>query len=542
MSGSRTTGSAGNCPPTVRGRSARGPGAPTRSRSSSSWPKPARRRPTDPRRMLEREVKLAAPPAFLLPDLEDVAAAVETSPVDERRLETVYYDTPDLRLARWGANLRIRQGEGWTLKLPSTSEGPALTRRELEFPGDAGRPPDAAVALVIGDVRLSCLVPVASRATVRRRVQLKNREGTLLAEVVDDDVSVIQGLRVQNRFREVEVELKDQSADRLLDPILARLRGAGAADEDPTSKLVRALGARATAVPEVDPVALTPSSTAGDVVRHAIAVSVASLMRHDPGVRLGDDPEDVHRARVATRRLRSQLRTFRALLDTEWANALREDLRWLGSGLGSVRDRQVMAQRIRSRSNALAEDDGPTVADLAAELQAESEEARGRLVLDMRSDRYIDLIERLVEASRAPALTADAQPRAELVLAGLARRDWKQLRKGVAALPDQPADAELHRIRILAKRVRYAAEAAEPIAGKRAGRTADAAAALQDVLGDHQDSVTAQQWLREAGEGGRAFVAGELTALEREMAAHDRAAWHNVWKKVDRKRLRRWMI
>src|SRR5437667_149209 len=294
MSSWRMTCSPGTCTPTVPGRSTRPLRASTRSRSSSSWPKPVRPRPTDPRRMLEREVKLAAPPAFSLPDLEEVAAAVETSPVDERRLETVYYDTPDLRLARWGANLRIRQGEGWTLKLPSTSEGPALTRRELEFPGEAGRPPDAATALVI--------------AYVRR----------------------------------------------------------------------------------------------------------ASLMRHDPGVRLGDDPEDVHRARVATRRLRSQLRTFRTLLDTEWANALREDLRWLGSGLGSVRDRQVMAQRVRSRSSSLAEDGAATLADLAAELQAESEEARARLVLDMRSDHYIDLVERLVEASRAPALTADAQPRAEL--------------------------------------------------------------------------------------------------------------------------------
>src|SRR2546425_6657656 len=428
MSSSRTTCSPGNCTPTVRGRSARGPGAPTRSRSSSSWPKPARRRPTDPRRMLEREVKLAAPPAFALPDLEDLAAAVETSPVDERRLETVYYDTPDLRLARWGTNLRIRQGEGWTLKLPSTSEGPALTRRELEFPGDASRPPDAAVALVIAYVRRATLVPVASLSTLRRRVQLKNREGTVLAEVVDDDVSVIQGLRVQSRFREVEVELKEQSANRLLDPILARLRGAGAADEDQASKLVRALGARATAVPEVDPMALTPSSAAGELVRHAIAVSVASLMRHDPGVRLGDDPEDVHRARVATRRLRSQLRTFRTLLDPVWANALRADLRWLGAGLGSVRDKQVMSQRLRGRTNALADDDALTVADLSTELQAESEEARGRLVLDMRSDRYIDLVERLVEASRAPALTADAQQRAELVIPALARRDLEQLR------------------------------------------------------------------------------------------------------------------
>ena len=195
-----------------------------------------------------------------------------------------------------------------------------------------------------------------------------------------------------------------------------------------------------------------------------------------------------------------------------------------------------------TRTSALAEDDALMVADLSAELHAESEEARGRLVLDMRSDRYIDLIERLVEASRAPALTAVAHQRAEVVVPALARRDWKELRKGVAALPDQPADSELHRIRILAKRVRYAAEAAEPIAGKIATRTAEAAAALQDVLGDHQDSVTVQQWLREAGRGPRAFVAGELTALERETSARDRSAWHNVWKKLDRKRLRRWMI
>jgi CHAD domain-containing protein len=492
--------------------------------------------------MLEREVKLAATPNFRLPDLEDLAAAVEATPPDERRMETVYYDTPDLRLARWGCNLRLRQGEGWTLKLPTTSEGPTLDRREIEVPGTGGRPPDAAVALVIAYVRRSTLVPVASLSTLRRRVQLKNREGAVLAEVDDDDVSVIQGLRVQSRFREVEVELKDQSGERLLDPILARLRGAGAADEDQASKLVRALGARATAAPEVDPAPVTPSSTAGELVRHAIAVSVSSLMRHDPGVRLGDDPEDVHRARVATRRLRSQLRTFRTLLDAPWADALREDLRWFGGGLGSVRDRQVMAQRLRSRTSALAEDDAPIVAELAAELQGESEEARGRLVLDMRSDRYIDLIERLVEASRAPALTSEAHKSATIVMPALARRDWTRLRKGVEQLHDQPPDADLHRIRILAKRARYAAEAADPLVGKVATRFAEAAAELQDVLGDHQDSVTAQGWLREAGKGPRAFVAGELTAMERNAAAQDRAAWHNVWKKVARKRLRRWMI
>src|SRR5438309_6158572 len=223
MSSWRMTCSPGACTPTVPGRSTRPPRASTRNRSSSRWPKPARLRPTDPRRMLEREVKLGVPPAFSLPDLEDIAAAVETSPVDERRLETVYYDTPDLRLARWGANLRIRQGEGWTLKLPSTSEGPALTRRELEFQGDPSRPPDAPVALVIAYLRRASLVPVASLSTLRRRVQLKNRDGTVLAEVGDDDVSVVQGRRVESRFREVVVEVQGQAGGGSRGPITAWL-------------------------------------------------------------------------------------------------------------------------------------------------------------------------------------------------------------------------------------------------------------------------------------------------------------------------------
>lgn len=492
--------------------------------------------------MLEREVKLAVTPSFRLPDLDDLAASVQTSAVDERRYETVYYDTADLRLARWDCNLRFRQGEGWTLKLPTSSTGAALSRRELEFPGGGSRPPEAALALIVAYVRHATLVPVATLSTLRRRVQVKHAKGAVLAEIVDDDVSVIQGLRVQDRFREVEVELRDPSAESLLQPILARLHSAGAADEGKTSKLIRALGARATAPPEVEPPPITSSATAGDLTRHIIASSVATLMRHDPGVRLGDDVEDVHKARVATRRLRSQLRTLRPLLDAAWADALREDLRWLGAALGAVRDKQVMSQRLRSRATMLPAEDAPIVAELADELARESEEARATLVLDMRTERYISLIDRLVEAARNPSLTADAQAPAGETLPPLARADWKRLRKGVARLAAAPADDDLHRIRILAKRLRYAAEAAMPIFGKAAERQATAATALQDVLGDHQDSVTVRRWLRQAGQGPRAFVAGELAGLERDIAIDDRRQWKRAWKKVARKRLKKWMI
>ena len=111
------------------------------------------------------------------------------------RLETVYHDTPDLRLARWGVSLRHRGGEGWTLKLPSEG-GDAkaamgtvtpLERSELTFPGGPKKPPEAALAVVRAFVRSAQVVPVARLSTVRRRVRLTDASGARLAEIVDDE-------------------------------------------------------------------------------------------------------------------------------------------------------------------------------------------------------------------------------------------------------------------------------------------------------------------------------------------------------------------
>jgi CHAD domain-containing protein len=491
--------------------------------------------------MLEREVKLRAAPAFQLPDLNGVAQGLSATRLRDEQLETVYYDTPDLRLARWSCSLRFRGGHGWTLKLPAASTDQTLARRELVFEGDSHQPPDAAKAIVLAYVRRAPLVPIATLSAVRKIIQLKDAAGSLKAEVVDDDVSVIQGLRVADHFREVEVELRD-SGDDVLGPVLSRLKAAGADDQDPTPKYLRALGARGARPPEINMGELQPDATAGDLVRNAIATSAVILFRHDPGVRLGDDPEDVHRARVATRRLRSQLRTFGTLLRSDWSDPLREELRWLGGELGAVRDRQVTADRLRHKSSEMPAEDASLVKELGAQLWAESEETRSKLILTMRSDRYLDLLESLIQASRVPTLLPEASQPAVDLIRPLARRDWKKLRSTVKALPDDPADAELHRVRILAKRVRYAAEAAQPVGGKKSVAFAKAAADLQTVLGDHQDCVNLQGWLRQAGKGKFAFVAGELTALERAAAASLRREWREIWKLLDRKSLRKWMI
>ena len=499
-------------------------------------------------------MKLGAGPAFHLPDLNGVVDGVTVTPPEAVRLETVYYDTADLRLARWGVSLRYRAGEGWTLKLPPSplrgegvGEGRelpgAIEREEITYPGGPKKPPAAAVALVRAYVRKSDLVPVARLSTVRRRVRLVGADGGRMAEVVDDEVSVRDGRRVAARFREIEVEVAGADGNEaIVAPLVDRLRSAGAGAPDPTPKHIRALGPRAMEPPEVSPLPVTPESPAREVIRAVLAEAVAAILRNDPLVRTGKDPEAVHQARVATRKLRSHLRTFGPLLEPEWTEPLRSELGWLAMALGAVRDRDVLLERLRERARSLPASDSRSASSLLHLLEIEIESLRKKLYAELDSQRYVDLLESLVAAAHAPMTTLDADQPASQVLPPLATGPWRRLRSAVRQLPEQPTDPELHRIRILAKRARYAAEAVAPVVGEGATAFARAAAKLQTILGEHQDSVTAQAWLRSARvTGRRAFVAGELIAMEHLAAQDARAKWPKVWKSLDRKRVRKWM-
>ena len=262
-------------------------------------------------------------------------------------------------------------------------------------------------------------------------------------------------------------------------------------------------------------------------------------------MRLDTDPEGVHQARVATRRLRSDLRTFRSLLDPEWVEPLRVELRWLAGILGAVRDGDVMLERIRSRVAELPEETDRGATLVLGTLEASRAEAHAELIQTLRSERYLVLLDRLVQAANAPALLLEADLPAVVVLPSIVRRPWRSLAKRAKALGDPPSDEELHAVRIRTKRVRYAAEAVAPLLGKQARTFADAAARLQEVLGELNDAVVAELWLRRWAARSRStrgvFVAGELAGLERAAAEKARSRWHKAWAELSSSRLRSWM-
>jgi CHAD domain-containing protein len=242
---------------------------------------------------------------------------------------------------------------------------------------------------------------------------------------------------------------------------------------------------------------------------------------------------------VATRRLRSDLRTFRPLLDPDWAKELRDELGWLAESLGGVRDGDVLLGRIRKRAKSLPKEDGRGASRVLAALEADRGEAYDALLKALRSERYVALLDRLIEAANAPTFRSEHDLDAKAALQPLVDQPLETLTKHVSALDKDPDDEALHDVRIRTKRARYASEAVAPVLGKRARAIAAAAADLQDALGEHHDAVVAERWLRDWARATRsvpgAFAAGELAGLERAAADRAKRRWRKAWKPLARR-------
>ena len=166
--------------------------------------------------------------------------------------------------------------------------------------GAAPQPPERIVALLAAVLRGAHSRPVAELRTIRRGVRVEANGST--AEVVHDEVAVMDNLRVVSEFGELEIELVDGVPDGL-EQIEVAVRRAGAGDGDPRPKVLRVLGDSRPAKPS------RPQLQAYFLRQYE------QMLAHDPGTRLGDDPEDLHDLRVAVRRLRAILKVASPPLD-----------------------------------------------------------------------------------------------------------------------------------------------------------------------------------------------------------------------------------
>ncbi|MCB7137629.1 CYTH and CHAD domain-containing protein [Cellulosimicrobium marinum] len=501
-------------------------------------------------------------------------------PVD---LDAVYLDTVGLRLLARGVTLRRRSGgkdAGWHLKLPLPGGDREEVRRPLggDAPSDTTHepaheptvdggpvPPDELAALVRGLARGAPLVAVARVRTRRGVTVILDAADRVLVEVADDRVTGERLVAPRGRtgaWREVEVELAPDGLDAadpagLLDDVVDALVDSGARPGPAAPKLSRALGDPDLG-PRGDAGPLPDHPTAGDVVVHHVREQVAELVRLDPAVRR-DVPDAVHKARVAARRLRSALATFRPLLDRERTEPVRDALRWWGQVLGEARDAEVARDRVRTVLDALPAElvVGPVRAHVVDELDARYRAALRDAVGQMDGARYLTLLDTLDALAEAPPLSPRADRPAADELPRHVRRAWRRTRhraEAAQALAGDPGagdryDELLHDVRKAAKRARYAGEVVAPSlpgrTGRHAARFARRLEAVQDALGERHDAVGLGRALRTLGmqahlSGENGFSHGLLVGVERQRADAALEGFAAAWERARRPRMRRW--
>ncbi len=472
---------------------------------------------------VEAERTFDVPRRWTLPRLEGVGGVARVDAARQFTQTATYLDTLDLDLLQAKRTLRRRVGghdAGWHLKKPR-EDG---SRLEMTQPlgSSAVRVPEAFRAELSDIAAPVALLRVATLRTRRTERRLWDANGKELAAVADDTVEAtvyLFGERIY-RWREIEVELVE-GAPGLLDELTQVLVANGLRVSPSQSKLGRALGDALSALRSPAPL------RAEEVVLKYLAAQVGVLQWMEANVR-ADQPDAVHKSRVATRRLRSALRTFRPLLDRTVTDPLRREVRWLTAILGAPRDAEVLLRRFESMAKQLEPElvVSSSVRRLQDHLRAEHERAHSRLVAALDGPRYERLMAALTALLIDPPWQPAAHEPAEQQIPRLVRKAAKAVSRAVetALRAEDPAarDEALHDVRKRIKAARYAAEAAADVVRGASKRT-EVWTELQDTLGEYQDSIVARQVIAKVSRQARAshedtFTFGVLGEREAAMA------------------------
>jgi inorganic triphosphatase YgiF len=427
-----------------------------------------------------------------------------------RSLHTVYFDTPELALARQGMALRVRRDgreRVQTLKARGPQRGAHFDRIEHEASvsgeePDLGLVPDPELrARIEAAIAGAALEPVIETRIRRTRRALRQGETSL---ELDLDVGEVRTAGESQPLCEVELELREGDPGALYDVALALL------DAVPLriSTVSKAdLGyACLTGTPppprKAEPPELDPGATLDDAIAATLETCLGHVLANQAPAHLGRDVEGVHQMRVGVRRLRSALRLFRPVLPAAALRPLEAELRWLGRELGAVRDLDVFVLELLGPiSTRRPGDKGlERLSEAAQALRAERHEQLRRALDSPRATRFVLELGRFVarrEWRSQPLDEASARlfaPARGLAVELLERRQRKVRRLGERI--DELAPPDLHRLRIELKRLRYASELLGGLfPGRRRDRYLERLPELQDRLGRLADIATAQTLL-----------------------------------------------
>jgi CHAD domain-containing protein len=474
-----------------------------------------------------------------------------------KELADTYYDTEDWRLYRAGYALRVRRdgaGAEVTMKSLTPAEDALRRRREIsepleggiETPKGTGGPVGERLRRLAGELRplfevrtrrrTFALYPEKTSAEpdevmedssgdIRRRGAERD---TAVGELALDESEFSGNGETTAHLSRVEVEVgSDAGIQDGVEDFVDTLRDALGLVPTEASKFrtgLSAAGLSPVVAPDLGPTEIDASMSAGEVAFAILRRHFAAMLAHEPGVRLGEDPEVLHDMRVATRRLRAALKLYAEALPKR-AERYERDLRYFANALGEVRDLDVHLERLAGEASRNRD----TLEEVVAVLEERRTEARRRMLEALDSSRYERFVASFsgtLRRGRSPAPTAPILEAAP----DLVRRRYKKVRKTADALRGDSAPEDFHDLRKKGKRLRYALEPLQEIYGKPSEKMLKLFKTIQDDLGDHQDLIVAAGLVEELGVAGdlpprAVFSMGSLAERYLRAAAEKRAGF-----------------
>jgi inorganic triphosphatase YgiF len=431
------------------------------------------------------------------------------------RLYTVYFDTPDLRLASFGVALRVRRQGAQYIQTVKTLGGgnsgdaaAVAVRREWDWT-IAGEDPDVSLLTLEG---IRGLVPQDALPEIRplfttdfQRTTLMLRPDPLTAIEVALDTGEIRAGTTYRPISEIELELKAGPVTALFD--LAReLQRIVPMRISADNKALAGFALVTGRLPEpakAPPLGLTPAATVADGFRHIVRNCMSHVLANEACVLAGGSDEGIHQMRVALRRLRSAFGLFDDIIASGDAKALKDEVRWLMDRLGPARDWDILHHRF---FQPYAEKHGhdEAIHRLGQAISSSRRSAHARASEALYSPRYTTLILALgswLESGRwqedadQETLAKAAQPLQEIAGAWLGERHRKSRKAGRQI---REIDGEQrHRLRISFKKLRYGVEFFRGVYAAGAVRPyLEKVEALQESLGDLNDADVSNQLLK----------------------------------------------
>ena len=478
---------------------------------------------------------------FDAPDLDRVERWLHAQPAHaaltlthrgEKLQRDTYFDTESWHVQHAAYTLRVREvGEGreTTLKgMARRGDGP-ISRAEFNEPLDlpAALESDGNVGRRLRLIRRGAPLRPLFTVTTRRGVWLAQAGSVVLAEIALDDTAVQSASGATSTLQRVEIEEVTRGSLGTIETFVAAIRDECGLTPASTSKFEAGLIAAGwtPGPPELGPTSIAPDDRVVDRAYAVLRRRTGDFLVTEGGTALGEDVEQLHDMRVATRRLRAALRVFEDVLPPSLM-AARDELQWFAQTLGAVRDLDVQLEHLEGLRSEAAWAEATALAPLVAQFEAQRVDGRAALLDAMSGERYARMVGTLRSTLLAGPLSDAPDVSSRDAARAIVRQRYRRFRQDAAALRRNSPHAEFHALRIRGKRLRYSLELFVDLYGRAGARALASLRAVQDLLGELQDLATTDIRLRDlVGTQPTALPADTLVMVGRLLERHvDRSA------------------